>query len=73
MLVIASKTGWSEDFIRWQLPYARGFAYYHAARVLEGERCQWPGGDGVVTGWVDQVRQWATGWRRKGKSTHGKR
>ena len=73
MLVIASKTGWSEEHIGWELPYARGFAYYHAARVLEGERCQWPGGNAVVKGWVENVRDWATGWRGKGKSTHGGR
>jgi hypothetical protein len=42
VLVIASKTGWPEDFIRWQLPLARGFPYYHAARLLEGENCRWP-------------------------------
>lgn len=61
MLVVASKTGWSEDYIRWELPLARGYGYYHAARVLEGERCQWPGGNAVVRDWVDGVREWAGG------------
>jgi hypothetical protein len=56
ILVIASKSGWSEHFIRWELPLARGMAYYHAARVLEGERCRWPGGGGAVASWVDGVR-----------------
>lgn len=42
IIVIASKTGWSEDYIRWQLPLARGLAYYHAARLLDGEDCRWP-------------------------------
>jgi len=46
-LVIASKTGWEEDFIRWGLPLARGFPYYHAARLLEGENCRWPERSGI--------------------------
>ena len=58
MLVIASKTGWSEDFIRWQLPLSRGWAYYHAARAMEGERCRWPGRRSAVAQWVDKARAW---------------
>lgn len=42
VIVLASKSGWKENFIRWHLPLARGFAYYHAARLLEGENCRWP-------------------------------
>jgi hypothetical protein len=42
VLVIASKTGWKETFIRWCLPLSRAFPYYHAARLLEGENCRWP-------------------------------
>jgi hypothetical protein len=45
--VLAAKTGWAEDFIRWKLPLARGFAYYHAARLLEGENCRWPARGGT--------------------------
>jgi hypothetical protein len=56
VLVIASKTGWTEDFIRHQLPLSRGFAYYHAARLLEGERCRWPGQGGPVSRWLRGVR-----------------
>ncbi len=55
-MVIASKSGWSEHFIRWELPLSRGYAYYHAARVLEGERCRWPGAAGPLTRWLDGVR-----------------
>ena len=65
MLVIASKTGWSEDFIRHELPLSRGYAYYHAARVLEGERCRWPGVKSAAAKWVDQVKQWARSLGRK--------
>ena len=43
ILVLAASTGWAEDFIRWRLPLARGFPYYHAARLLDGEDCRWPG------------------------------
>ena len=56
VLVIASKTGWEEDYIRHQLPLSRGYAYYHAARLLEGERCRWPSGEGPVGRWLRKVR-----------------
>ena len=42
VLAIAASTGWSEYFIRWELPLTRGWAYYHAARLMAGERCVWP-------------------------------
>lgn len=54
-MVIASKTGWSEHFIRWELPLARGYAYYHAARMLEGERCRWPGPDKKLKSWLESL------------------
>lgn len=57
MIVLASKTGWTEWFIRWGLPLSKGWSYYHAARLLEGERCRWPGGGGAVDGWLDRVRE----------------
>lgn len=56
-LVIASKTGWKEHFIRHELPLSRGLAYYHAARVMEGERCRWPGQPTAISKWVDTVFQ----------------
>jgi hypothetical protein len=56
VLVIASKTGWTEHYIRHELPLSRGHAYYHAARLLEGERCRWPGGAGPVKKWLRGVR-----------------
>lgn len=56
MLVIASQTGWTEDYIRWHLPLSRGFAYFHGARLLEGEDCRWPGGDIEVKNWISNVR-----------------
>jgi len=31
-------------------------AYYHAARLMEGERCRWPGGRNPVSRWLDGVR-----------------
>jgi hypothetical protein len=64
-MVIASKTGWSEEFIRWELPLARGWAYFHAARLMDGERCRWPGASTGVGRWVDGVR----GWLKKTKTT----
>ena len=57
VIVIASKTGWSEDFIRWQLPLSRGWAYYHGARLLEGENCRWPETRQAVADWLRGVRR----------------
>lgn len=62
MMVIARGAGWSESFIRDELPLWRGWAYYHAARVLEGERFRWPEGGGTVRRWIGRVREWC---RRK--------
>lgn len=58
VLRIASKSGWPEDYIRHQLPLARGWAYYHAACLLDGERCRWPGTSSGVSKWVDGAREW---------------
>lgn len=61
VVVIASKTGWSEGHILHELPLSRGYAYYHAARLLEGERCRWPGKKGTIGKYVKDVMDW---WRR---------
>lgn len=58
VMIIAEKTGWEERFIRWDLPLSRGLAYYHAARLLAGERCRWPGRESRVKRWVKQVAGW---------------
>lgn len=58
LIVIASKTGWSESFIRHSLPLSRGWAYYHAARALEGERCRWPGVTTTAGHYIDRLRSW---------------
>lgn len=68
VVVIASKTGWTEDFIRHQLPLSRGMAYYHAVRVMEGERCRWPGKKSSVVKHVENVMDWV---RSIFKSTPG--
>ena len=65
-LVIASKTGWTEEFIRHELPLSRGYAYYHAARVMEGERCRWPGRETTISRHVDHLVNWV---RQRLKST----
>ena len=58
VIVISSKTGWNENYIRHDLPLSRGYAYFHAARLLERERCVWPGKPSACSRWVDNVRQW---------------
>ena len=41
-MVIASRTGWTESYIRWHLPLRRGMAYFHAAMLLDGIPMRWP-------------------------------
>ncbi len=36
---LAMNTGWSEDFILWQLPLSRGLQYQHAALYANGAKC----------------------------------
>lgn len=69
VIVLASKTGWPEEYIRDRLPLSRGLAYYHAARVLEGERCRWPARESALSRHVERVREWV---RRVVKSTWGR-
>ena len=33
--------GWSEDFVRWQLPPWRGFSYLHADLIAAGHEVIW--------------------------------
>jgi hypothetical protein len=55
--VLARGTGWSEAFIRWELPLARGRAYVHALRLMEGEVMVWPDRRLSETGrWWERAR-----------------
>lgn len=36
VILLAEATGWSEDFILWQLPLARGNQYVHAILCSHG-------------------------------------
>lgn len=65
VITIASKTGWTEDFIRHHLPLSRGWAYYHAARLIEGEKCRWPGKKSTMSTYLDSVRSWVHKITRK--------
>lgn len=58
IVTISSRTGWTEDFIRHQLPLSRGMAYYHAVRLFEGERCRWPGRPSAIASRIDSVKDW---------------
>ena len=58
VIVISSRTGWTEEFIRHGLPLARGLAYYHACRAMEGERCRWPGRPSAMARHVGEVLGW---------------
>lgn len=35
---LAMNTGWSEEFILWELPLARGLQYQHAALYANGAK-----------------------------------
>ena len=67
-ITLASKTGWTEDYIHHQLPLSRGYAYYHAVRVLEGERCRWPGRTSALADHLTTAFAWI---KQKLKSTRG--
>lgn len=57
MTTIARATGWSESHIRWHLPLSRGWAYYHAQRLHEGERTIWPTALAAEEEWFTQTQQ----------------
>lgn len=69
VVVIASKTGLAPEFIRWELPLWQGWAYYHAARLLEGELFRWPGASGADAGWIKEALGWAKSLK-KPKANH---
>lgn len=62
VLAIAASTGWSERFIRWELPLTRGWAYYHAARLMEGQKCVWPE---VIADEYEEFEQLRAKWCKK--------
>ena len=58
-MLLASKTGWSEHHIRWDLPLSRAMAYYHSAQVMEGAKTQWPGENERTDEHAASLREWA--------------
>jgi hypothetical protein len=58
VIVIATATGWTEHHIRHELPLSRGYAYYHTARLLAGEKCRWPHQASRNERWVDGLKKW---------------
>lgn len=38
----AMQGGMDDHDIRWNLPLSRGWAYYHAGRLFDGEPMVWP-------------------------------
>lgn len=55
--VIAQLTGWSEAFIRWHLPLSRGWSYFHAARMLAGERRVWAKPTAADRAWEARIEK----------------
>lgn len=56
-MVISSRTGWTEDYIRWWLPLSRGWAYYHGARLLDNQPMIFPDGITKEGAWLDSVEE----------------
>jgi hypothetical protein len=42
VIVLCREGVGDENYVRHHLPLWRGMAYYHAARLMAGERCRWP-------------------------------
>ena len=57
VIVIASRTGWTEDYIKWILPLSRGRAYYHTCRMLDGVAMRWPQEGEKIADHVDSVKE----------------
>jgi hypothetical protein len=57
IVVIAKATGWAESFIRWDLPLARGWSYFHSAMLLSGVAMTIPGGDHEDRTWWSGVKE----------------
>ena len=55
--MLSSRTGWTEEYIRWHLPLSRGMAYFHAARMLDGQGMQWPEESAKVDDWLGGIRE----------------
>lgn len=55
LIVLARATGWTADFIRWELPLSQGWAHFHTARLLDGIPMTLPGGTASEQAWWDQV------------------
>ncbi len=64
MVIVASKTGWTEEYIRWELPLSRGHSYYHSSRLLDGVGMQWPETRQKIDDYVDDVKN---GIRKRGQ------
>lgn len=54
-MVLASRTGWKEKKIRWKLPLSKGWAYFHAAMLLDGIPMTFPGGTAKEQAWWEQT------------------
>jgi hypothetical protein len=65
VIVISSRTGWSERFIRWELPLSRGWSYYHMSRVLDGDRMRWPEVGRKGNQFMSKLKSWARGLLKK--------
>lgn len=71
IMVITSRTGWTEDFVRWKLPLWRGWAYYHSARLLDGEKMRIPGAVTEEESWISQASERLAALTRASRTQQG--
>jgi hypothetical protein len=53
--MIAKFTGWTEQFILWELPMARGNAYCHAFMRLENVSTEPANADSDIIKMIDEI------------------
>lgn len=49
-------TGYDADHVRWELPLAEAWPYYHAGRMLAGETFRWPEDQAKEAERIEQIR-----------------
>lgn len=55
VMLVARHTGWSEDFILWELPLVRGNAYCHAIMRLNNVKTQLTSDGGGLRKAIDAI------------------
>lgn len=54
-MLIAKHTGWSEEFILWELPLVRGNAYCHAIMRINNVKTRWSSDESGLRKAIDAI------------------